>query len=496
LKRLQFGLFSAFFDKDSIRYIQYNGIEIIRNIYAAVRDENWNTIPSTISQVLCEENENSFSIRLDLNYKMKDIHFQANITFEGSSNNELSCIFEGKAINSFYKNRIGFCVLHPIKECAGKELILNEKDLNKFPEFVSPHQPFLNVKSMQWQPNELIQAKLIFDGDIFETEDQRNWTDTSFKTYCTPLSKPFPTKIKANEYVKQTITLKLTAPNITKKSETEKIPSFDIDKSFKINIPIGLGMSTERDSLSDFQIDTLKKLSINHLKQDVYLFQPNWESALNNAIVHAKLLGWKLECVLHFGEKPHAESLLFFQFMEKQKVKLHSILLLQYRKTGLSAEIQKKLIESFKLFFEGTPIGIGTDSNFAELNRANIDLTGVDFISFSINPQVHAFDDLTLIENIEAQADVVKTAIEKWKKPVHIHAITLKRRFNAVANKFKKKELPETDIRQPTEFCANWTIASIETLQKSGASSLTFFETVGKRGIMSSKPYPVAEKLI
>ena len=33
-----------------------------------------------------------------------------------------------------------------------------------------------------------IELKLLFEGDLFEMEDQRNWTDASFKTYCTPQS--------------------------------------------------------------------------------------------------------------------------------------------------------------------------------------------------------------------------------------------------------------------------------------------------------------------
>ena len=34
-------------------------------------------------------------------------------------------------------------------------------------------------------------------GDVFEIEDQRNWTDGSFKTYSTPLSLPFPVPVEA-----------------------------------------------------------------------------------------------------------------------------------------------------------------------------------------------------------------------------------------------------------------------------------------------------------
>ncbi len=41
-------------------------------------------------------------------------------------------------------------------------------------------------------------------------EDQRNWTDASYKTYSTPLALPFPVEIRAGETVEQTVTLWVT----------------------------------------------------------------------------------------------------------------------------------------------------------------------------------------------------------------------------------------------------------------------------------------------
>ena len=40
-------------------------------------------------------------------------------------------------------------------------------------------------------------ANVAFDGDIFEMEDQRNWTDASYKIYSTPLRLPFPCRCAA-----------------------------------------------------------------------------------------------------------------------------------------------------------------------------------------------------------------------------------------------------------------------------------------------------------
>src|SRR5262245_20431589 len=54
-----------------------------------------------------------------------------------------------------------------------------------------------------------IKAEVRFDGDVFETEDHRNWTDASFKTYVRPLALPWPYVLAKGETFAQSITLTL-----------------------------------------------------------------------------------------------------------------------------------------------------------------------------------------------------------------------------------------------------------------------------------------------
>jgi hypothetical protein len=121
---------------------------------------------------------------------------------QGNKNNKIVFSMKGEALSDFKKNRIGLCVLHPIKEYAGRKVSITQPDGNiydsVFPELISPHQPFLNVQQMNYTSNG-IDVQLHFKGDIFETEDQRNWTDSSYKTYSTPLDLPFPAEVKAEE---------------------------------------------------------------------------------------------------------------------------------------------------------------------------------------------------------------------------------------------------------------------------------------------------------
>ena len=40
-----------------------------------------------------------------------------------------------------------------------------------------------------------VEVEVRMEGETFETEDQRNWSDASFKTYGTPLHLPFPVEV-------------------------------------------------------------------------------------------------------------------------------------------------------------------------------------------------------------------------------------------------------------------------------------------------------------
>ena len=49
------------------------------------------------------------------------------------------------------------------------------------------------------------------EGDTFEMEDQRNWTDASYKTYVRPLALPWPYTLEAGPGLEQAVTLTVDA---------------------------------------------------------------------------------------------------------------------------------------------------------------------------------------------------------------------------------------------------------------------------------------------
>jgi hypothetical protein len=143
------------------------------------------------------------------------------------------------------------------------------------------------------------------------------------------------------------------------------------------------------------------------------------------------------------------------------------------------------------------PVGGGSDANFCELNReqalGRFAPAEADFIFWSINPQVHATDDWSVMETLEAQAATVKSARGfAGDKPLVVSPVTLKQRINPVATGPEPAVLPgelprPVDPRQRTLFGAAWTLGSLAALATAGVDSLTFYETTGWRGVMEKE---------
>jgi hypothetical protein len=131
---------------------------------------------------------------------------------------------------------------------------------------------------------------------------------------------------------------------------------------------------------------------------------------------------------------------------------------------------------TLKAKFPQVPIGFGTDGFFTQLNRNRPQTTAFDFVQFSPNPQVHAFDTRTIIENLSAQRDVVRTAQSFAPgKAIHVAPITLRSRSNP-------NPADAIDPRQHSLLAAAWTLLSMKYLAPCAA--LSYFEWVGEKGIL------------
>lgn len=494
--------FQLEYENAAVRWIKLGNTEVIRMIYSAVRDHNWGTIEPEIIAEEITENATEFQIKIHVKYQKAGIHFESEYAITGNEN-RLTVEMEGEAKSTFKTNRVGFCVLHSITECVGKKYTVIHPDKTSeeavFPQQISPDQPMKNISLLEWEPAENVRVKLHFSGDIFEMEDQRNWTDASYKTYCRPLSLPFPFEIIKGEKIWQRIILEIQGESIPEPINEAVL--FGIDRNRRYKIPeIGVGATSRNEPLENSEAKILKQIPIHHLRAEFKLFEKNIIRNLKRVSDESRLLGIPLFLVLYFSEHFKTELTSFQKAIEIEKVAVKYILVVG--KNHLSNDIiLNEIYADLKELFPNAKIGSGVNAHFAELNRNRPNSGKAEFISFAVCPQVHAFDDVSLVENLEAQKYVIESAKNLFPgKPVFVSPATLKQRFNVVATSegpdTEPGELPPpVDNRQNSLFAAQWLLGSLKNLAQSGTDLVTYFETVGWRGfIQGSFEPPVPEK--
>src|SRR5262245_24827622 len=210
---LRAGPLSLFYENGDLRYVKWGNREIVRRLYVATRDRNWGTVPSRLSSVRTEIRDDSFHITYDVENKQGPIDFVWKGEITGDAGGTITFTMDGVARSTFLRNRIGFCVLHPSRECPGARCKVEQTDgtvvEGTFPRFIAPQAPFKEIKSIAHEVAPGTWAELRFAGDIFEMEDQRNWVDASYKTFCTPLRLPFPVEVEKGAKISQAVTLRL-----------------------------------------------------------------------------------------------------------------------------------------------------------------------------------------------------------------------------------------------------------------------------------------------
>ncbi len=508
---LHAGPLSLVFEPETamVRYVSAGDSEVLRGIYAAVRDRNWGTIRPDISSLLIERESGRFRLSFTATCKAAPIDFVWKGILTGEKDGTLQFDFDGSARSAFLRNRVGFCVLHAA-DIGGKpvkvEKINGEIAAGRFPGDIAPNQPFFDIRALTHAVSQAVEAEVRMTGDTFEMEDQRNWTDASFKTYCTPLGLPFPVEVKAGDRIRQTVAVRLkgASPNDSRPGPAGTRPvELRLDQSRSAPLPlIGLGVSSVSDALTTREAALLKRIAPAHLRVDVDLSKPDFGGRLQAAADQARALGASLEVALHLDRNPEAELRGLADALAKTKAPVRHYLVFHRQEKSTAANWLELARKHLAAHAPGAKIVAGTDAYFTELNRGRPPLAAADCVTYSINPQVHAFDNLSLVETLEMQAASLHSARKFCGSlPIFVSPVTLRPRFNpdataAAGPAGPLRELPAAvDARQPSLFAAAWTVGSLKYLAEGGAASVTYYETVGWRGVMESAAgSPLPEK--
>jgi hypothetical protein len=488
------GPVTARLEEGTLRYVRLGRHEVLRQVYAAVRDHNWETVAARVSDVEVDAGDDSFIITFTSHHERDDVDFTWDGRITGSADGTIVFSFDGRANSTFRRNRIGFCVLHPM-ECAGAPCTVEHVDgattHGEFPERISPHQPFRGMRAITHQIAPGVNARVVMEGDTFEMEDQRNWTDASYKIYCTPLEDPFPVTVYAGERVQQRVTITLEGDlSQAATGEDGTTLRFEVGTEMHALPHIGLGMASRGGRFTATEVARLRALNLSHLRTYLRLSQPDWKTSLEQAIRKTHAVGCALELALFVSDDASDE--LGAAGRELAKLDRAPARILIFHEEEKSTRAQWVRLARQRLAGVNAPIGGGTDAFFTELNRERPPVDDLDFVCYSLNPQVHAFDNTSLAETLAGQAETVKTAQSfSGGRPIVVGPVTLRMRWNPNATGPPapvppNEPPPQVDPRQMSLFGAGWTLGSIKHLATNGTRSLTYFETTGWRGVMAT----------
>ncbi|GAB4540424.1 MAG: hypothetical protein Kow0063_30230 [Anaerolineae bacterium] len=505
---LRAGPLTLLYEGGDLRYIRLGNTEILRRIYVAIRDRNWGTVLPVLSNLKMDIADDSFHISYDVVNKEADIDFFWKGTITGDANGTITFTMDGVARSTFLRNRIGFCILHPM-ELAGKTCRIEHVDGTSeecdFPQYIAPQYvidgevkpvaPFNEMRAMSYQVAPGSWVEIRFAGDIFEMEDQRNWTDASYKTYCTPLRLPFPVEVREGTHITQSVTVSLKgAKPEVQTGTTKKALTFSVASSPAGPLPrIGLGVASHGQPLSQKELARLKALHLSHLRVDLPLSQPGYEARLRQATAEAKELGVSLEVAVILSDAAAGELKELVSILDQIKPPVWAWLVFHKDTTYTDEETIRLAREHLARYDSTVKLGSGTNAFFTELNRNRPPFDLLDLVCYSLNPQVHAFDNLSLAETLAAQAATVESTRQFCQGlPIAVSPVTLKMRFNPNATGPEPEpepgELPpQVDVRQMSLFGAGWTLGSLKYLAESGPHSITYYETTGWRGVMETE---------
>jgi hypothetical protein len=483
------------------RGLRWHSVEVIRAISCPIRDESWATYPSQFSEERVESSENGF--HFERKYVIADRALSCRLVFIGRADGFFRASAELTAHRDFSTNRAGFTVLHPIAWLAGSPLTVRRADgsttSDEFPKMVSPGQPVFDIAGLVYSVQG-IEVTITFKGETFELEDQRNWTDASYKTYCRPLSRPTPYLIAAGETVRQEIEIHVTgsaaqSPDASTDLGTSGLRLDAIGES----VP-AVSLVLDATSLPDAEESVIARLVAPRILQlrvcpetvnpmldvsQALIRDDNQEIELEIVIPEDRQID---DCLEDIAKRCSRLSIRVARVIALPEAYLRS-----YQPAGpwpLGPNPRDAAVAA-RRWFPDSQIGGGVLTNFAELNRCRPDTSVCDYITHGATAIVHAADDRSVVESLEGLSQVFASArVLASRREYRLGLVSIGMRSNpygsgVVANPDQLRlPMAGIDPRQRGLFAASWAIGAVAATEQCGILSMALAAPVGPFGII------------
>ena len=493
------GDLSAEFAAGGLRYLRVGDIEVARRIVVAVRDQAWNTVPPALSEVRIRQAGGEFRITFVSRHEAGGLCFTWKGVVCGAADGSCSFSMDGTAVTPFPYRRIGICVLHPPEEFAGRDFSAaggGAEISGQLPALVAPpgpsagiDEPLIPAFTRLVLSGRHVCAEFSFTGDHFEIEDQRNWTDASFKSYSRlPVVSAEPEHLTAGTRLQQTVSVSATVRSRAPRARPPAVPQVVVGDQIAASMPeVGLAHAGDLPPPAGSTPRLLAQMALAHLRADVHLQREGWAGHLGGAWRQAQALGCPLEIAVFLDNGVPAGLEQLASVLAQAQVR--RILVYRADAESTPGPDVAAVRTALAALPPGTPFGGGTDLHFAELNRSRPDVAAMDVVAFPITPQVHAADEASMVETAEGLRAVIRTARSfSAGRPLVVSPISLRPRFNPdepeVPNGSAATLPGSADPRQMSLFGACWALATMKALAEEGVHATTWFGTAGPRGVI------------
>lgn len=511
-RTLKAGPLTAELENGALRTIRFGGVEVLRTVAFLVRDENWGTFDPAISDLKVTEGADGFTVSYKAVFSDAKRRLRLEARIAGKPDGSLSFGATATPETDFLTNRTGFVVLHPLKGVAGHPVKIEHVDgrkvTDKFPAIVNPVQPFLEIRALSHEVAPGVWATTRMEGDSFEMEDHRNWCDASYKTYVRPLALPWPYTLKKGESFKQSVSLSFSgaAPKAAAGADAADGITVSLGEPGGGKLPrIGLGLPAEEGMPSLAAADLLKRAGPQLLIAQIDLRQKHGARELETykKLGEATGAGIVLEITLPGQTDDPADELaplakaLSESGLEPAAIAISPAVDLKAVPPGSKGPKVPPLDAIYaaaRKLFPGIRLGGGMFSFFTELNRKRPPAKLLDYVTHTSSPIVHAADDRSVMETLEAlpyQVQSARAFIDGkpyWVGPSAIGARDNPYGAASSANPNNSRVcLAQMDPRQRGLFGAAWNLGYIAAFARGGLDVVTVGATTGPLGIVYRK---------
>jgi hypothetical protein len=469
-RRHVFGAWSFFATDHGLEDISHAGVRVATRVFFTVRDLSWGSPQVTYDYApdVLDGHDLSITASVDgLSLKatgrVRVVGAALRVSFVLTAGDEVSV------------SRVGLCILHdradlaPAFEADGRPFAMSDRIL--ISRIASGYRRLdFDVESGH--------AVIAFEGERFEMEDQRNWADSTFKSYCPPLSDPQPIVLHRDEVRRyaSTFTVEVSRSDAVA-SNVHPIVSrrgAELVEGADLHAMPSLGLRHPGGPLSESATARLRALRPSYLHLFVDLSSSTWRSDLSTDLTVVESL--HTDSVVSVEATSEIDALAELAALLTGRAS--AVLLFDHGQPTTSPRLAAT--SSFEA--SGIVVGGGTRANFASLNAASSVPEPLRIIAVPLAVASHDNDRRALISSIGSFEAIVRdTRMMAGPRSILVGPVSFRPTFDSWVPPGVDHD-PRIDWRargerDGTPFAAAWTVAAVAALAECDVDRVTIGST-------------------